>query len=250
MNALTLLQHPLELAHLPTLPTEVIEEVIDQARNDRRSLRNLSLLCKELLTRARIHLFTAIIIWNVEQMESSHEFLDSHPWVPLLVQRVTLFVNIPDDYLKMHIPLLEVFHSHLFSRLPNLHTWRMIARIPHCLESSQVQVRVQLAFHPSTLLCYRIYSRNIRTLELEEIHFPDISHFIRLVSAFTSLQSLVCSDILVWSEHQTPLLDLEIIRKLSKPLKLEYLTVRMLVTSHVMDWMAPNNTELYRSIHL
>lgn len=73
------------MASLPTLATEVIEEVIDQASDDPLSLRNLLLLCKPLLTRARFHLFAAIVIRNVEQMDSSREFLDSCPWVLPLV---------------------------------------------------------------------------------------------------------------------------------------------------------------------
>ena len=247
MNALALLQHPLDLAPPPTLPTEVIEEVIDRASDDSDSLRNLSLLCKELLTRARFHLFTGIVIRNVEQMESSREFLDSHPWVPPLVQKVTLSIELDEDYPKPHIPLLDTIRLHLFSRLPNLHTWRMEALISD--SDWDVRHSVQLSFHPSTLLCYRTHGRHIQTLELAGIRFPDISHFIRLVSAFTSLRNLTCSNILVWKKLQAPLLDSEVIRKFSKPLKIEHLSVSIIVTSHVTDGMATDhNTDLYRLI--
>ncbi|PIL23050.1 hypothetical protein GSI_14357 [Ganoderma sinense ZZ0214-1] len=89
MNPLPLVQSRTKAPQaLPKFPTEVIEEVINQASDNFDSLRNLSLLCKELLTRARFHLFTGIVIRNVEQMESSREFLDSHPWVPPLVRKV------------------------------------------------------------------------------------------------------------------------------------------------------------------
>ncbi|PIL23069.1 hypothetical protein GSI_14376 [Ganoderma sinense ZZ0214-1] len=54
------------------LPIELIEEVIDRASHDPESLRALSLLCKDLLTRARVHLFTGIAIRTVEQMDTSH----------------------------------------------------------------------------------------------------------------------------------------------------------------------------------
>lgn len=231
---------------LPTLPTEVIEDVIDQASDDRRSLHNLSLLCKELRTRARFYLFTSIVIRNVKQMKSSRKFLDSHPWVPPLVQKVTLSVKINERRPKPHIPLLDIIRLHLFSRLPNLHTWRMETQI-----TTWYGVKSQLSFHPSILLCYRIHGHHIQTLELASIRFPDISHFIRLVSSFTSLRHLSCSNILVRKELQAPLPDSEIIRKLSKPLKTEHLSVSIVIISHVMDGMAADhNTDLYRSIPL
>ena len=247
MNALALLQHPLDLAPPPTLPTEVIEEVIDRASDNSDSLRNLSLLCKELLTRARFHLFTGIVIRNVEQMESSREFLDSHPWVPPLVQKVTLAVKIDEDYPKPHIPLLDIIPSYLYSRLPNLHTWKMSTSTPNWSE-----LQAQLSLHPSTVLCYRIHGSHIHTLELASIRIPDISHFVRLVSAFTSLRSLTCSNILVRKELQTPPLDSESIRKLSKPLKTEILSVSFIIINipHVTDGMVADNADLYRSSHL
>ena len=241
MNALALLQHPLNPLPLPTLPTEVIEEVIDQASDDPQSLRHLSRLCKSLLTRARFNLFSRIRIRNVEHMESFRVFLDLHPWVLHLVQKVTLSVDNPYDYPKRHIPMLDTFPSYLFSRLPNLRTWMMRAAI-----ESDIPV---LSFHTSTLTCYRAHGRHIHTLELVGIRFPDISHFTRLVSAFINLRRLTCSDILVRKELQTPLLDSEMIRKLSKPLKTEHLSVSILIPSHVMDGMAADhNTDLYRSI--
>ena len=253
MNALALLHHAPTPAPPPTLPTEVIEEVIDQASNDSQSLRNLSLLCKELLTRARFHLFTGIVIRNVEQMESSREFLDSHPWVPPLVQKVTLAVKIDEDNRKLHIPLLDTIRLHLFSQLPNLHTWRMSASSPDSEPRwliVRVRPRAQLSFHSTTLLCYRTHGLHIHTLELADIHIPDISHFIRLVSAFTSLRSLTSFNILVRKELQVPLLDSETIRKLSKPLKIENLAVRILINFRVMDGTAVDNTNPYRWIRL
>ncbi|PIL23078.1 hypothetical protein GSI_14386 [Ganoderma sinense ZZ0214-1] len=96
------------------LPIELIEEVIDRASHDPKSLRALSLLCKDLLTRARIHLFTGIAIRSVEEMDTSREFLDSHSWVLPLVRRVTLSSCVEtytaDESKKLNfIPVLDIF---------------------------------------------------------------------------------------------------------------------------------------------
>ena len=79
MDSLPIVRHSSSLLLPALLPTEVIEEVIDQASDDFETLHRLALLCKSLLTRARFHLFTSIVIRTVEQMEASREFLDSHP---------------------------------------------------------------------------------------------------------------------------------------------------------------------------
>ena len=230
MDLLPIMHH--STAPLPTrLPTEIIEEVIDQASEDRPSLRSLSLLCKPLLTRARFHLFTSIVIQSVQQMESSSEFLDSHLWVPPLVQKVALCVDIPEDYSKPHTPLLEIIRLHLFTRLPNVHAWSMRGN-----EWGRWAM-VRLSLHQSTLLCYRIHGSRIQHLELAHIRIQGVSHFARLISAFTSLQSLTCSHILLPEENQTSRTNSEIMIpnfKLGKPLAIRCLSVSILIARYRM----------------
>ena len=211
---------------LPELPTEMIEKVIDQASNDAASLRQLSLLCKFLLTRARFHLFSAIVIQTVEQMDSSREFLDLHPWVPPLVRRVALAIYVPNDYSKPNVPGLEIIRLHLFTRLPNLRAWKMSTNM--WLYPSQLR----LSLHGSTTSCYRTYGRRIQNLELGNIRFQDVSHFVRLISAFTGLRSLSCSNItLAFKISQTWPRDLRIrdesasARSMARSLKIQQLSV-------------------------
>ena len=205
---------------LPNLPTEVIEEVIDQASDDPRLLQQLALLCKLLLTRARLHLFTGIAIGSVEQMLSSREFLDSHPWVTPLVRRVTLHSSISYDYSKPNIPVLDMVPSHLLTRFPNLRAWRMSTNI--------FEDKPPLAFHRFALSCYRIYGGHVQELELEGIPIQDVSHFVQLVTAFTALQRLTCSKTRVVKERQTSLLDSENLNKVAKPLGIQHLSVSIL----------------------
>ncbi|KAI1784175.1 hypothetical protein LXA43DRAFT_244707 [Ganoderma leucocontextum] len=222
MDSLLLVQDvTTPLIRLPTLPTEVVEEVIDQASDNSASLRQLSLLCKSLLTRSRFHLFTRIVIRDAQQMESSREFLDSHPWVRPLVQKVTLSSDLSEEYSKPNMPLLDIIRLHLFTQLPNLRAWSMstwlVSFRPH----------PWLSFHRSTLLCYRIYGSCIQNLELAGIPLQDVSHFARLISAFTSLHSLMCYNVWVRKEDQTSLHDSEILSfKLAKPLKIRHSLLR------------------------
>ncbi len=216
-------------SRIPTLPTEVIEEVIDQAGDDPLSLRDLSLLCRPLLTRARIHLFTAIVIRNVEQMNSSREFFDLSPWVLPLVRTVTLAVNIPDDYNKPNIPLLDIFRVHLLTQLSNLRAWGLRTEQPGYYGP-------RLSLHCSVLLCYRTYGSHIQNLEIANIYIQDVSHFVRLISAFTNLRSLSCSTVWLRMEHQTPLHDAQTLRKLAKPLKMQHLSVSIVTTHYAMYW--------------
>ena len=222
------MQHPVTTP-LPILPTEVVEEVIDQASDDPRSLQRLALLCKPLLTRARLHLFTGIIIRDVEHMLSSRNFLDSHPWVPPLVQRVTL-TNRPNSWSTnpkfKDTAVLDMVPSHLLARFPNLRTWKMDGTGMMMTSKSS-----RLAFHRSALLCYHVYGRHVQELELEHIPIQNVSHFIQLVASFTHLHRLTCHRIQLWEEHKTTPLDSEILSKLSKPLKIQHLSVSILAAS-------------------
>ncbi len=120
-----------------------------------------------------------------------------------------------------------MFRVHLLIRLPNLRAWGMKTLIWGS--------GLRLSFHRSVLLCYRTYGRHIQSLELARIDMQDVSHFSGLVSAFTSLRSLTCSEILLPSrkEHQTPSHDAEILTRLAKPLKIQRLSVSILITCYV-----------------
>ena len=72
----------------PVLPIDALEAIIDQARDDTLSLRQLSLSCSAFQPRARYYLFSSIVVYDLEQMETSREFLDSRPWLPHLYEKL------------------------------------------------------------------------------------------------------------------------------------------------------------------
>ncbi|KAI1792367.1 hypothetical protein LXA43DRAFT_337381 [Ganoderma leucocontextum] len=137
----------------PVLPIDVFEEVVDQASDDTASLRQLSLTCSAFRPRARYHLFSGIVIKTVEQLEGSGEFLDSHPWLPPLIQRVDLRIVFRDNNRPRYPDhLLDVVPVHLLSRLPNLCSWSIVG------------LGNQLSLHCLTISCYRKYSVGIHNL--------------------------------------------------------------------------------------
>ena len=142
-----------------------------------------------------------------------------------MILKVTLSIHIPNDYSKPHIPLLDIIRLHLFTRLPNVHVWSMGG------DKNGEWFNSRLSLHRSTLLCYRAYGGRIQNLELACIRIQGVSHFARLISAFTGLQSLTCSDISLPEENQTSRTNSEIIQnfKLGKPLAIRCLSVSILI---------------------
>ena len=215
-----LISHPMTLLD-PVLPIEVCEEVIDQARDNAASLRQLSLTCSAFLPRARCHLFSSIRIRAVEQLQGSGEFLDSHPWIIHIIRKVALRINVlvpkhdsrnnddwddddwdDDDWDddnsldddnhddgRPQYRLLDSVPVHLLSRLPNLRSWSIGSNDPN----GDV---AELSLHHLTISCYRRYGVGINDLEVSHVVFwNSILDFARLISAFSNLQTLSCSSI-------------------------------------------------------
>ena len=219
-------------------PIEVFEKVIDEASDNTASLRLLSLTCRAFLPRSRYHLFSCIVIRSVEQMESSSEFLDACPWLPLLVRKVTLSAQIADDVLSpVQVPedntipnlrLLDVVPVPLLSRLPNLCAWGMEMRA----YDYDVESGPWLSFHRSALWCYHKYGGCIQELELISVTMEDISDFMGLLSAFTSIHSLTCSWITFRRQKELSALYDSISTRniLAKSLRIENLVVSIFET--------------------
>ncbi|PIL30118.1 hypothetical protein GSI_07741 [Ganoderma sinense ZZ0214-1] len=144
------------------VPIEVYEAVIDEASDTPASLRLLSLTCSAFLPRSRYHLFSCIIIRSVQQMESSSLLLDSCPWLPPLIRKVTLSAPVPEVNSIPNLRLLDVVPVRLLSRLPNLRALEMEMRA----YEYDVEKGPWLSFHRSALWRYQKYGGRIQNLEL------------------------------------------------------------------------------------
>ena len=197
---------PETMPHLPVLSIDVFEAVIDQSSDHVTSLRQLSLICTAFQPRARYHLFSSICIRSVEHVHDAPAFLDTHPWIPPLVKKVSLSPGpLSGDhwYRVKNIPLLDIAPVHILSRLPNLRTWKL-----ELAGSPLTTGGPWLSFHRSTLSCYSRYGGHIRNLELLSIPFDDLSDFTRLVSALAGIQSVSISYIRFRSDpERKPFID-------------------------------------------
>ena len=216
----------------PRLPTEVLEAVVDEASDNPRTLRNLSLTCITLLPRSRLRLFSGLVIRTVQQVGESAKFLDSRPWLAPLVRKVTFSI------LRRRRPnhnnhLLDVVPIHLLTRLPNLWAWKIEILLPMdafdyflvALDSDSPPVTL----HHFSLRCYRKYCGHIRSLELSQIAFRNKSDFRGLISAFTGLDSLICRSIRtfrVYSREQQPVMAATVATNI-QPLQISTLKVSL-----------------------
>ena len=179
------------------LPMEIFEAIIDQASDDTAVVRRLSLICHAFLPRARYQLFSSVFLQTIQRVESFGEFLDSHPWVRPLVQKLVHSSSfIPIDQFNSTVDLLDAVPIRLLSRLPNLRTWKM--GVPEDQENAWVP---SLQSGPSP----PIYSSHIRNLELAFAYLKHIYVFVDLVSAFTGIHTLACSNIVIASAREIEL---------------------------------------------
>ena len=174
------------------VPIELFEAVIDQASDHPASLRGLSLTCQAFLPRARHHLFGDIIIRSVERLDAFYIFIETCPWAPTLVRRITLAMALHYNSCTPTIRLLDVAPTALLSRFPNLRSWRMEVTENDCGPKGQPLL---LSPNRSILSCYERYGGRIQDLELSNISFDNVADFQALVLAFTGICSLSCSHI-------------------------------------------------------
>ncbi|PIL23289.1 transporter [Ganoderma sinense ZZ0214-1] len=197
VNGLQLiLKHHLAVHYM--VPIEIFEAVIDQASDDTTSLRHLSLACHAFLSRARYHLFSAVVLQTVQRVQAYSEFLGSHPWAGPLVRKLVHSSFIPMSPSHPTARMLDAIPLHLLSYLPNLITWEIgMAGI-----KSRSEVGAWLSCRDTTLSNYRGLSCNVRNMELAYVHFEDVSDFVELVSAFPAVQNVTCSYITIKSSME------------------------------------------------
>ncbi|KIL69128.1 hypothetical protein M378DRAFT_765908 [Amanita muscaria Koide BX008] len=85
----------------PTLPVEVYESIVKYLADDRRSLRNISLVCRYLRTIAQSILFSSVVFTGEEEagqvlstLESKHSQILSH------IRTLTLISRAPSEWLS------------------------------------------------------------------------------------------------------------------------------------------------------
>ena len=170
--------------HVPTLPIDVQEIVIDESADDAHTLRQCALTCRDWLPRSRFHLFSAIRISTQEEIYSFCDLLDAHPERRPLVRSITMAPGVSE---KRQACLVGTFPISLLSRLPKLQGWGLRSRLPD-------ENRLNVSYHPTTLQLLRT-SSPIVDLRLTALNFVSRYEFLRFVTSFTQLKHLQCDAI-------------------------------------------------------
>ena len=195
-----------------TLPVEVIENIIDNTSNDRQTLWNLCLCCHALRTRCRIHLFERIRIKTRKQMLSTSDFLDARTWLPPLVRHVTVCTAAGI------VPIA------LFTRLPNLRSWKFAGDFGAQLEESRI-----LILHQHALSGFRHYGINIISLSISFFNFTNCAELGRLLLTFPNIQELSCLGRLRVNSDVPGSSDVLLLHRLTRRLQIRRLTVSLIV---------------------
>ncbi|TBU37482.1 hypothetical protein BD309DRAFT_876358 [Dichomitus squalens] len=164
---------------------EVAELVVDQLSDDVPSLRNVALVCHELLPRARFHLFIHIGVRNREQMHALREFLGEAPYICPLVRCVT--ISTTDDELHS-FTIFERVPVPLLTRLPNLRRWKVTN---HALD---FKGQHWLSLSQSTIASLHKYAARIGHLSINTLSFSGCADLVRFVSAFSVVFSCALAD--------------------------------------------------------
>ncbi|TBU36413.1 hypothetical protein BD309DRAFT_818750, partial [Dichomitus squalens] len=169
----------------PTLPVEVIENVIDCCSDDTTTLLAFALTCRDLHPRSILVLFTDVYLRRREQLFDFCDALKANPKLRPVVHSVSI--------------LWEVFAPFpLLSFLPAL---RHIA-----LNSFSHDIHRNMQLRQSTLLCCKRFGSGIRSLTIGSALFSTRTGFLQLLSAFPDLEDLTCEGVWIKQKHEaTPL---------------------------------------------
>ncbi|TBU33479.1 hypothetical protein BD311DRAFT_609921, partial [Dichomitus squalens] len=160
------------------LPWEVIERIVDHSFGFTATLCNFTLTCRQLYPRSMHNLYGHVILESRDKLFALCNVLQAKPKLQILVRAVA-------------VPLEEFSPVPLLSILPRLY------RVTFPDGNRYHDLSSDVAIHNSTLLFCHLYGSGIRSLTIEFVRFSTCSAFLRLLSAFVSIEDLTCRNIAV-----------------------------------------------------
>lgn len=171
------------------LPWELIERIIGHSSHP-ETISNFSLTCHQLRPRS-----LSLLVINVTLRSRSKAFLfcDFLEAKPHLKPFVRSLIIRPNDFAP--IPLLCI--------LPNL------SEIKFAIPPRPFSRAFSLCtfFSQSTLTGCQFFGAHIQSLSLSDLDFKTYIQFLRVLSAFTSITHLVCSNVYIKQEGTQTTLD-------------------------------------------
>ncbi|TBU37571.1 hypothetical protein BD309DRAFT_876163 [Dichomitus squalens] len=182
-----------------TLPVEVVEGVVDCCSGDATTLLAFSLTCRDIHPRSILVLYTHVELEDRDQLFDFCDALKAKPERQPIVQSLLIY---GEDFAPY--PLL--------SMLPALRHIKF--------EGGGEQSILQ--WYPSTLLCCRRSGSSIRNLTIRDYTFSTCTAFLRILSAFPTIENLACMSLYVEKKGEAnPLVQ----KSLSRQLRLRTLNV-------------------------
>ncbi|TBU33618.1 hypothetical protein BD311DRAFT_651714 [Dichomitus squalens] len=172
-----------QLPHL-ALPWEVIENVIEQSRNESQVLYNFSTTCHQLRPRSLSLLVAHVKLKSEGKVLAFCDFLRGKPYLQPLVRSL---VVSPTDFAP--VPLLSL--------LPGLGD---IVLITHGYDDTRREERPTTCLNKSIPWYYK-HGTRIETLHLFNLSFSTCCAFSRMLSAFTCVKDLTCMDLLIGTKE-------------------------------------------------
>ena len=165
---------------IPLLPAEIVEQIVDYLSDDTPSLCNLALASRVFLERSRHHLFASVHAESKARLEALYSLLGARTSLRCSVRSLVLS-GVTEASLLEYVPVP------LLVQLPNLRSWTISGNASVDADGR----RHYLALNPLTLACLTKYATRIHRLTISSVSFVNPMEFIRLVSAFSSLHSLI-----------------------------------------------------------
>ena len=173
------------------LSPELIDIIIDNLHNDKRSLSACCLISKQWVPSCRFHLFSKITV-TPHRISSMLHFLESHsPSIASLVRNLVVddfsewgLDEDPEEGTRLCFPADKLRHIFLLLRsVEHLH----IHNCYHVIKSDMFSVLA-----------------NVRELVMEDIRLTSLQHTLSFVYAFPKLETLSIIGRSTWGDRSSP----------------------------------------------
>ncbi|KAM5543220.1 hypothetical protein V8D89_003094, partial [Ganoderma adspersum] len=154
-----------------------------------KTISNFSLTCRELRPRSLCLLVADITLHSRDKLFDFCDFLQTKTHLKPLVHSILV-------------------HPKDFAPVPLLYVLRNLPEIRFIESSSFDDYFMPAILNQSTLTSCRLFSTNIQSLSLSNLHFITPIQFLRVLSAFSSIEHLVCLNVFSGKEGELAPLDM------------------------------------------
>ncbi|KAF8877374.1 hypothetical protein BD779DRAFT_114066 [Infundibulicybe gibba] len=220
-----------ETSAILLLPSEVMDLVIDQLREDEATLRVCSLVCQGWLPRARHHLFSILDLGNPARLASAQHLLQS----PLctIYPHVRGLCTDPSNIAPMITLIQEV----------NARSTLLLLKMETVIAAGLTSVDNDLQ---GTLLTLK----NLRYLKLQFFRFGSPEDRIRLFASLPALETLVIYGVESYNDSYSEDSQNSLMYAVSPPENLHHISISAVDMPYELRWLAAHCRHSLTTLHL